>query len=261
VHPYFGEPTPHLFGHRGASGECPENTMPAFERAVAQGVRYLETDCHATADGEIVVFHDADVERTTNESGPLCERTWEEVRKLDAGYRFSPDGGRSFPFRGRGVGVPRLAELLEAFPEHRINLEVKQADPPIVDGVIALLRQAGALDRVLLASEKDEVMDRIHERAAGTALGSSLGDVVAFYRALAEERLDAFQPRGHALQIPTEFMGEPLVTPESVAGARRAGLLMHVWTINDPAEMRHLLDLGVDGLMSDFPGLLLEVAR
>jgi glycerophosphoryl diester phosphodiesterase len=235
--------------------------MIAFERAVAQGVRYLETDCHATADGEIVIFHDADVERTTNESGPLRERTWGEARKLDAGYRFSPDGGRTFPFRGRGVRVPRLADLLEAFPEHRINLEIKQEEPAIVDEVIALLRGARALDRVLLASERDGVMDRIHERAAGTALGSSLGDVVAFFRALSEDRLDALEPRGHALQIPTEFMGESLVTPESVAGARRAGLRMHVWTVNDPAEMRLLLDLGVDGVMSDFPALLVAAAR
>jgi glycerophosphoryl diester phosphodiesterase len=235
--------------------------MPAFERAAARGVPYLEMDCHATADGEIVIFHDADVERTTNESGPLRERSWTEVQKLDAGYRFSPDAGRSFPFRGRGVQVPRLAEVLEAFPEHRINLEIKQSEPPIVDEVIAILRRARALDRLLLAAEQDAIMDEVRKRDAGTALGSSLGDVVTFFRALAEDRLDGLEPRGHALQIPPEFMGEPLVTPESIAGIRRVGLVMHVWTINEPAEMRRLLDLGVDGLMSDFPGRLLEAVR
>jgi glycerophosphoryl diester phosphodiesterase len=260
VHPYFRRPTPHLFGHRGASGECPENTRLAFERAAAHGVPYLETDCHATADGEIVLFHDADVERTTNESGPLRERTWAEVQSLDAGYRFSPDRGRSFPFRGRGLRVPRLSEVLEAFPEHRINLEIKQSEPSIVDEVIAILRSARALDRVLLAAEEDAIMDEVRKRDAGTALGSSLSDAVAFFQALAEDRLAAFEPRGHALQIPPEFMGDPLATPESVAGVHRVGLVMHIWTINEPAEMRRLLDLGVDGLMSDFPGRLLEVA-
>jgi glycerophosphoryl diester phosphodiesterase len=261
VHPYFLAPTPHLFGHRGASGECPENTLLAFERAAAHGVPFLETDCHATLDGELVLLHDADVERTTNESGPIRERTWAEVQKLDAGYRFSPDAGESFPFRGRGVRVPRLAEVLEAFPEHRINLEIKQSDPPIADEVIALLRRARALDRVLLAAEQDSVMDEVCKRDAGTAIGSSLSDAVAFFQALAENRLDSFEPRGHALQIPPEFMGDPLVTPESVAGVHRVGLVMHIWTVNEPAEMRRLLDLGVDGLMSDFPGRLIEVAR
>jgi glycerophosphoryl diester phosphodiesterase len=240
VHPYFLAPTPHLFGHRGASGECPENTLLAFERAAAHGVPFLETDCHATLDGELVLLHDADVERTTNESGPIRERTWAEVQKLDAGYRFSPDAGESFPFRGRGVRVPRLAEVLEAFPEHRINLEIKQSDPPIADEVIALLRRARALDRVLLAAEQDSVMDEVCKRDAGTAIGSSLSDAVAFFQALAENRLDSFEPRGHALQV---------------------GLVMHIWTVNEPAEMRRLLDLGVDGLMSDFPGRLIEVAR
>jgi glycerophosphoryl diester phosphodiesterase len=234
--------------------------MAAFERAVAHGVRYLETDCHASADGEIVLCHDPDVDRTTPETGPLRARTWSEICELDAGHHFSSDGGRSFPYRGLGVRLPRLDELLEAFPDHAINLEIKQADPPIVDEVIAVVRRANALDRVLLAAEEDVIMDAVHAAAPGTALGSSRSDVLAFFRALAEDALDRFEPRGHALQIPTEFMGSPLVTPESVAGARRVGLHMHLWTVNELDEMRQLLDQGVDGLMSDFPSRLIEVA-
>ncbi len=260
MHPYFDLPVPHLFGHRGASGERPENTLAAFERAHEQGVPYLEMDCHATSDGEIVVIHDADLERTTNGQGPVREHGYAEIEKLDAGYFFSPDGQR-FPYRDRGVRVPRLAQVLHAFPAARINLEVKQADPPIAEEVVRLLRKAGAIERTLLAAEHDPIMDRLHELDPGTAFGSSIGDVVALVTAVAQGRFESFEPRGHALQVPTEAMGNALVTPELIAAAHARGLLVHVWTINEPAEMRRLLELGVDGLMSDFPGRLIEVAR
>ena len=144
VHPYFDIPRPHLFAHRGASGEAPENTRAAFERAVALGIRYLEMDCHATADGELVVLHDADLARTTDAEGPVRERRFAELERIDAGHRFTPDGGKTFPFRGRGVRIPRLVEILAAFPEARINLEVKQDEPPIAEEVVRAVRRAGA---------------------------------------------------------------------------------------------------------------------
>src|SRR5687768_4901748 len=118
MHPYFDRAKPHLFGHRGASGERPENTLPAFERALAQGVSYLEMDCHATRDGEIVVLHDAELERTTDGEGVVSEHSYAELERLDAGYRFTPDG-RAFPFRGAGIRIPRLVEVLTAYPQAR----------------------------------------------------------------------------------------------------------------------------------------------
>jgi glycerophosphoryl diester phosphodiesterase len=261
VHPYFDIPRPHLFAHRGASGEAPENTRAAFERAVELGVRYLEMDCHATADGELVILHDADLARTTDAEGPVRERRFAELERIDAGHRFTPDGGRTFPFRGRGVRIPRLAEILAAFPEVRINLEVKQDDPPIAEEVVRAVRRAGAERRVLLAAEAEAVLAKLRALDPGTALGSSLEDVVEFVRAGAENRLAGHRPRGHALQIPPEALGRPLVTPELLAGARHLGVFVHVWTINEPREMRRLLELGVDGVMSDFPARLLAAAR
>ena len=118
MHPFFDTPRPHLFAHRGASAEAPENTLPAFARAVEHGVPFLELDCHATRDGEIVVLHDAELERTTDGEGPVSARSFAELERIDAGFRFSPDG-RSFPFRGRGLRVPRFAVVLEAFPGAR----------------------------------------------------------------------------------------------------------------------------------------------
>ncbi len=260
MHPFFDLPTPHLFAHQGASGERPENTIPAFERAVAQGIAFLEMDCHGTRDGEIVICHDAHVDRTTDGSGPIGEHDFAALERLDAGGRFSPDG-HSFPFRGRGIRIPRLQEVLERFPESRINLEIKQRVPPIADEVVRVIQRAGAGHRVLLAAAEDDIMESIHKLAPGTAFGSSTGDVLAFYTAVRDDAWDGFEPRGQALQIPTEFAGNDLITPESVAAARRVGLFMHIWTINDPAEMRRLLALGVDGLMSDYPARLLQEAR
>lgn len=260
MHPYFELPTPHLFGHRGASGEAPENTLLAFQRAVEAGVPYLEMDCHATSDGEVVVCHDPDVARTTDGNGLIREQRLAELSRLDAGYRFSPDGV-SFPFRNTGVRIPRLAEVLETFREVRINLEVKQEDPPIAEEVVRLVQQAGATERTLLAAAEDPVMESIRKLNPGTALSSSRGDALTFYAALDSGKLEGFQPRGHALQIPPSFGGRSLVTPESVVAAHRVGLRIHVWTINDPEQMRHLLDQGVDGLMSDFPARLVRIAR
>jgi len=261
VHPYFDIPRPHLFGHRGASGEAPENTLVSFERALAQGVRYLEMDCHATSDGEIVIHHDDTLERMTDAEGLVRERTFAELQRIDAGFRFTPDGGRTFPFRGAGVRVPRLHEVLAAFPHARVNLEVKQADPPIGEEVLRIIRRASAESRVLLAAENESVLAKLRALDAGTALGSSTDDVVQFVLAGAEGRLASFTPRGHALQVPTHALGRPLVTREFVEMAHDRGLVVHVWTINEPAEMRRLLALGVDGVMSDFPARLVAAAR
>jgi len=260
MHPYFDTPRPHLFGHRGASAEAPENTVPAFTRALEHGVPYLELDCHATRDGEIVVLHDAELARTTDGHGPVAELTFAELERLDAGYHWSRDG-RTFPFRGRGVRVPRFAEVLQAFPGVNLNLEVKQADPPIAEAVVKLVRRANASRRVLLASADEPILAAIVALDPGTALGSSTLDVVEFVKAAAEARLQTFVPRGHALQIPPDAFGRPLVTRELVQAAHTLGLFVHVWTINEAPEMRRLLELGVDGLMSDDPALLVATSR
>ncbi len=259
MHPYFSLPLPHVFGHRGASGEAPENTREAFELALSQGVRFLEMDCHATHDGEIVILHDADVDRVTSGSGPVKEHRFAELRELDAGFHFSPDG-RHFPYRERGVRIPRLVEILEAFPEAHINLEIKQPMPAIAEEVVRIIRQAGATARVLLAAEQAEVMAGLRALDPGTAIGFSLEDVVGFFQAL-DEGFERYEAPGHALQIPPSFLARPLVSSESVRAAHERGLFMHVWTVNEPEEMRRLLALGVDGIMSDFPARLEAVVR
>jgi glycerophosphoryl diester phosphodiesterase len=157
--------------------------------------------------------------------------------------------------------MPSLRAVLAAFPGAHFNLELKQNDPSLVHEVLSIVRRAGATDRMLLAAGDDAGMEIIRKAQPDTAIGSSIGDVLAFFQALHEERVGSFRPAGHALQIPPSFAGQALISPESLQAARSLGLFVHVWTINDPGEMRRLLALGVDGVMSDDPARLLGVAR
>jgi glycerophosphoryl diester phosphodiesterase len=259
-HPFFGLPRPLVFGHRGACGERPENTLPSFERALAQGAEILEMDVHLTRDGEVVVLHDADVARTTDGAGDVAGLRWPELAELDAGFRFLDATGAA-PFRGAGIRVPRLAELLARLPGVRFNIELKRCDARLVARVLELLHDAGREELSLLAAEGDDAMrllrNAVRERASRVALGASVGDVLGFIRASLEGGAPPAGPM--ALQIPPEFLGRPLVTPELVTFAHAHGVQIHVWTINDEAEMRRLIALGVDGVMSDFPGRLRAV--
>ncbi len=262
-HPFFDLPTPIAIGHRGSSGEAPENTLPAFARALEQGAAILETDVHATRDGVVVVYHDERVERTTDGAGAIAELSFEELRALDAGHRFSPDGGRSYPYRGRGLRIATLCEALAAFPGARFNVEIKRDDPALVDGTIRAVADAGRAERTLLTAGDDGAMGRLRRRLAETglapAIGASTGDVIRFVRAAAEG--GAPPPEPMALQIPTEFAGRPLVTGALVSFAHAHDVQVHVWTVNDRGEMHRLLDLGVDGIVSDYPSRVREVAE
>jgi glycerophosphoryl diester phosphodiesterase len=260
-HPFFDVPRPIVFAHRGASGEAPENTRIAFERALAEGAEILETDVHVTRDGEVVLAHDPDVSRTTDGAGTIAELTLAELQHLDAGYRMSPDGGRSHPFRGRGIRVPTLREVFTAFPATRFNIEVKANDPRLVEGVVRLVAEHGRAERTLLAAAEDDTLAAVRAELARqhvrTAIGASVGDVRAYVRAALGEGSPPPEPM--ALQIPPSFQGEPLVTPALLDFAHRHDVQVHVWTVNEEPEMKRLLDLGVDGLMSDFPGRLRAV--
>lgn len=260
-HPFFDVPVPTIIGHRGSSGEAPENTLPAFARALEFGAAILETDVHRTRDGAVVVYHDDAVDRTTDGRGRIVDHDLADLRELDAGYRYSPDGGATHPFRGAGVQISTLPEIFEAFPGVRFNVEVKANDPGLIDATLDALEDADRADLTLLAAEQDATMAALRGRAAARgltpAIGASLGDIVAFVLA---QRDGTAPPAGPmALQVPPHFGADPLVTPEFVAFAHAHELAVHVWTINDPAEMHRLLDLGVDGVMTDYPARLQAV--
>jgi len=261
AHPFLQLPRPIVFGHRGASGEAPENTLIAFERALAQGAAILETDVHLTQDGEVVVAHDADLARTTNGVGNIAELRLDQLALLDAGHRFSPDGGASHPYRGQGIRIPTLRELFRRLPGARLNVELKSNDPRLVKAVVALVAEHDRADLTLLAAAEEPTLAAVRaelERAGvHAALGASLADVLGFIRAALGQGEAPSGP--DALQIPPTFAGQPLVTPALLDFAHRQGVQVHVWTINEEVEMERLLALGVDGIMSDFPGRLRAV--
>lgn len=258
---FFDGPKPRLFGHRGASGEAPENTIAAFQRAVDLGVEYIELDVQAAEDGQIMVIHDATIERTTNGLGGVSAYSLAALQQLDAGYRFSPDDGKTLPFRASDVIIPSLKEVLSSFPNLKFTVEIKQLEPSIEEQVIAVVRDCGKADDVSLASEHDAVLVLVRELAPDIPTNLGYNEVADFIQRVATDQLQGYQPPGQALQIPPKYQDISLVTEQTVAAAHQLGLEIHVWTINDPHEMNSLLDLGVDGVMSDFPGRLLEVVK
>jgi len=209
------------------------------------------------------VLHDAHVDRTTDGVGAVRDLAWADVRRLDAGWRFTaPDG--SHPYRGRGIGIPSLADLLEAFPGVPLNIEVKQGTPPIVARVLATLDAYDARARTLLAAEHHDVMETIRVAATDVATSFSAAEVADFINRFAEGRWEEYRPAGVALQVPPSFGDVTIVSAETVGAAHDLGLEVHVWTINEPNEMRALLALGVDAIMTDVPRVarsVIEAAR
>ncbi|HVN84060.1 MAG TPA: glycerophosphodiester phosphodiesterase [Candidatus Binatia bacterium] len=252
---YFDAAKPRVFGHRGAAGVAPENTLPSFALALELGASYLELDVHGTRDGAIVVHHDPTLERTTDGDGPIASLTLAQIEGLDAGFQFSTDG-RHFPYRGQGIRVPTLEALLRRFPSVRLNIEIKQEAPAIVDEVVRIITAAGRVDTVLLAAEHDSIMTAIRQAVGDRIVTSfSTGEVVDFITRLSGGFGD-YHPVGRALQIPPSYNEIELITADSLAAAHRHGLEVHAWTINDRDEIDRLLKLGVDGVMSDLPGLV-----
>ncbi len=260
-HPYLALPTPIVIGHRGCAGEMPENTLASFDAGLAAGAAILESDVHLTRDTVPVLIHDDAVDRISDGSGRVASLTLAELQRLDAGHRFSPDGGASHPFRGRGLRIPTLCEALEAFPGARFNLELKEDLPDIVERTIDVVTEAKREALTLLTAAENELMLRLRgaleRRAPVIAQGACAADVLDFVRSAQDGSAPRAGPA--ALQIPAEFGGSPLVTRKLIERAHAHGVQVHVWTINEPAEMTRLLDLGVDGIVTDHPARLVRL--
>jgi glycerophosphoryl diester phosphodiesterase len=225
---------------------------PRPREGVAGGADRLELDVHQTRDGHIVVFHDETLERTTDGTGFLRDRTLAELKTLDAGHRFEDASGGP-PFRGRGIRIPTLSEVLDEFPDTPHNIEVKHDDGGAVEAFFALLDRHRARERVLAAAFEDEIARRIREVAPEALTSLSAGEVAMFFGLFLSGSIEGYRPPGKAFQVPPSHEGIEIVTPAFVGAAHGLGMEVHVWTINEEAEMERLLDLGVDGLMSDFP--------
>jgi len=241
---YLDTALPIAFAHRGGAADGDENSMAAFARSVAAGYRYLETDVHSTSDGVAVVFHDDSLDRIFGRPGRIEDLSLSDVASLRVG--------------GEAV-VPLLVDLLDAWPDVRVNIDMK-ADSA-VDPTIEALWKANARDRVLLASFSDRRI-RWARRVCGPRQATSMGQrEVAALRlgSLHGRGLAGFVPGVAAVQVPIRFARIPVVDARFVRHAHRLGLQVHVWTVDDPTEMHGLLDLGVDGIMTDRLDVLRDV--
>ncbi|MYR00575.1 MULTISPECIES: glycerophosphodiester phosphodiesterase [unclassified Streptomyces] len=241
-HPYLDHPGPLAFAHRGGAADGVENTAAQFRRAVELGYRYIETDVHATADGRLVAFHDTTLDRVTDGAGRIADLPWAEVRRARVGDR---------------EPVPLFEELLETFPEVRWNIDIKAE--PALRPLLDLLERTGAWDRVCVGSFSEARVLRA-QRLAGPRLATSFGTRGVLSLRLRSWGLPAAVRRSAvAAQVPEAQSGVPVVDARFVRAAHARGLHVHVWTINEPERMHRLLDLGVDGIMTDHIDMLRKV--
>ncbi len=238
---FLDQPGPLAFAHRGGACDAPENTMPAFEQAVRLGYRYLETDVHVTADGVLVAFHDETLDRVTDRAGRIDQLPWGQVRHALV------DGREP---------IVRFDELLASWPETRINVDPKHDGA--VEALVAALHRADAVDRVCVGAFSDRRLARVRA-LAGPRLCTSLGPGGIARLRLASYGMPCGRLPAPCAQVPLRHGRIPIVDRRFVAAAHRRGMPVHVWTVDDRAEMEHLLDLGVDGIMTDRPALLRQV--
>lgn len=252
---FFAGDTPRNIAHRGGVGLFPESTLVAYRGALDLGVPMLEGDLHMTSDGVIVVNHDATVTRTTDGRGMIVDMTLAEVKTLDAGYRFTPDRGESFPYRGQGVEIPTLAELFTEFPEVPFTLEIKQFNPKIEAEVVAVIEEFDMVDQVCVTSFIDGVNLRLRRLNPEICTGSGVLEMIAF-ALLPVEAMQAIGFPAKALQMPWQL--EPIL-PMLIEKAHQMEIEVHVWTVNDTAVMERMLALGVDGIITDYPDRLQQL--
>lgn len=258
-HPFFqGLTAPLHSAHRGGAALYPENTMFAFRAAVAEHrTELLELDVHASKDGEVVVAHDPTLDRCTDGRGPLKELTAAELGKLDAAFHFSRDAGVTFPFRGQGIGIPRLAEVLEAFPRLKINVELKAEEA--ISPFVALVKQSPALlERLCIGSEHDAIAAKLVEELPQGCFFYPRDALVAFVIGFKGGEL-VDDPRFTVLDMPFKYQDLVLFDRALAEEAARRGKWINVWTVDDEAEMRRAIADGVGGIMTDRPDVLRAV--
>jgi len=253
---FFSPPLPRAIAHRGGAGARPENTLEAFTAAYRGGSRYFELDVHTSRDGVLMVCHDPDLGRTTDMNGVIRKLACAEIVQGDAGYRFETEG--EFPYRGSGITVPRLIDVLGLFDDAFFVIEVKQTEPSLTTALNQALTASRTRARVLIASEHQQPLDEFRALAPELATSFSAREIAVFFAALTQG-MKGYSAPADALQIPVTWDQMQLATPTSVAAVHDLGLEVHVWTVNEEAEMRDLLAMGADGILTDYPARLFSV--
>ncbi len=251
-----------VIAHQGGDGVWPGDTMYAFEKAVEIGADVLEMDAHITKDGRIVLMHDEKVDRTTNGTGLIEDLTLAELKQLDAAYKWSNDGGQTYPYRGKGIQVPTLDELFEKFPQMRYVIEIKLTANPMETPTCDLIRKYNMQNRVLIASFHDEAMKNFRAVCPEVATSASRGEVTR-YVLLGKAFLWGFYvPKFQTVQPPwnpEDSLNIPIMTKRFIWESHAKNVRVEPWTVDDPELMKRYIEWGVDGIITDRPDLMVEI--
>lgn len=248
--------------HRGDSINYPENTLEAFRSALEIGVDILETDVHLSSDGVVFIWHDDTLESLNGDTRLVSQLTMEELKALDAGAVYSQDGGRSYPFKDQGYVMATLEEALTTFPEAKFNVDLKDNNPRLVEAYAEVLKRCQAVDRVNTASFYQ--VNLKYFRKCLPEASSSLGPSEILRNVLLNKFFLSWlipKGKGKAYQIPEAQKGLKIVTPRFIKSMQKKGYVIQVWTINEREDMKRLLDMGVDGVMTDDPAELVKVVQ
>ena len=259
-HPWFENLTrPMILAHQGGLKEWPSSTMYAFQQAREVGSDVLDLDLHMTRDGVLVLIHDTTVNRTTDGKGKVAEMTWDQLKTLDAAYHFSQDGRKSFPLRGRGLGIPRLVDVLEAFPDWKFQIEVKQAPLEIAPKLSKVLKEHEAEEKVLLSCFDEEMMGALREHCPNVASSATPSEIRNLVLASVVHLEGVLSPDYSALQVPLHSSGWDLVTPRIVQAANNRGVQVLPWTIDTDADVEVCRQAGVAGFNTNLPSKMEKV--
>lgn len=261
ANPYHQYEAPLVIAHRGGGGIAPENSCDAFDMAAAlPDVHALETDVHMTKDGVIVVSHDPDVDRMADGKGMIRDMTLAELQSLDMGYQFSEDG-ESYPFRGKGCRYMTLEEMITRYPQHIINIDIKQHDTVVVDQFVALMQKHDMQQRIVVGSFDEATVKRVRQLMPGVATCATYREVLSFFLLNKVGLAGRWRHGCVAMQIPEKEGRLTVITPSFIKNLQVHGVQVHVWTVNETRDMQRLLGWGVDGLITDFPERAIETVN
>lgn len=251
-----------VLAHRGDSASFPENTLPAFESAVRMGVHVIETDVHLTSDREVVIWHDNTMERMTGDKRLINEMSWKEISQINGGYCFTRDGGKTYPYRENPIRPILLKELLSRFPQMRFNVDLKDNAPALAEGYAKILKDLSCINRVITASFHSKLLEYYRTLIPQGLTSCTSGEVLKLLFIYHTGTSFFHNPkRLGIIQIP-EYSGRvKILTPRFIRFLHRNGYIVQVWTINDESEMYRFLQMGVDGIFTDRPALLMTCLK
>jgi len=259
-HPFFDPQEGVLvIAHRGGRRLWPENTLYAYQKAAALGVDVLEMDVHSTGDGVLVMMHADTVDRTTDGSGPIQDYSLAALQALDAGYHWTDDEGVTYPYRGQGIVVSTLDEVFTALPDIRMNIEIKQSEPSIVQPLCEMIRDHDMTERVLIASFDQDTVRAFRDACPEVATTAGEDEVYLLYGLSFVYLGNLYSPSAEAVQVPEQRGSIYVLIPRFVKAEQGRNMDVHVWTVNELDDMQRMLDAGVDGIITDYPDRLLDL--